>query len=95
MKKSKQHTASKGAQTRTKIKDFPSPKGMRDLMNDEYYFFQGFFEKAQEIAIYYGFKPIETPILEKEDIGYHVDTIINNARTEKATILLISNFLIK
>ncbi|KKQ85527.1 MAG: Histidine-tRNA ligase [Parcubacteria group bacterium GW2011_GWF2_38_8] len=68
MKKSKQHTASKGAQTRTKIKDFPSPKGMRDLMNDEYYFFQGFFEKAQEIAVYYGFKPIETPILEHEEL---------------------------
>ncbi len=37
-------------------------------MNDEYYFFQGFFEKAQEIAVYYGFKPIETPILEHEEL---------------------------
>jgi len=48
--------------------EIASPKGMRDLMNEEYYAFQGFFEKAQEVAIYYGFKPIETPILENEDI---------------------------
>lgn len=45
-----------------------SPKGMRDIMNEEYYLFQGFFEKAQEIAIYYGFKPIETPVLEHEEV---------------------------
>ena len=45
-----------------------SPKGMRDIMNDEYYNFQGFFEKAQEVAVYYGFKPIETPIMEHEEI---------------------------
>ncbi len=44
------------------------PKGMRDLMNDTFYNFQGFFEKAQEVALYYGFKPIDTPILEHEDI---------------------------
>lgn len=43
-----------------------SPKGMRDIRDDDYYKFQGFFEKAQEIAVYYGFKPIETPILEHE-----------------------------
>lgn len=43
-----------------------SPKGMRDIIGDAYYKFQGFFEKAQEVAIYYGFKPIETPILEHE-----------------------------
>ncbi len=51
-----------------KIEDVTSPKGMRDLMNEEYYAFQGFFEKAQEIAVYYGFKPLETPILEHEEI---------------------------
>jgi histidyl-tRNA synthetase len=45
-----------------------SPKGMRDLMNEEYYSFQGFFEKAQEIAVYYGFRPIETPMLENEEL---------------------------
>ena len=53
---------------KTTPKDLASPKGMRDIMNEEYYHFQGFFEKAQEVAVYYGFKPIETPILESEDI---------------------------
>ena len=52
-----------------KIKNnLSSPKGMRDIMNDEYYNFQGFFEKAQEVAVYYGFKPIETPIMEHAEV---------------------------
>lgn len=45
-----------------------SLKGMEDLIGDRYYAFQGLFEKAQEIADYYGFTPIETPILEHEDV---------------------------
>jgi len=53
---------------KNKMVEVSSPKGMRDLMNEEYYSFQGFFEKAQEVAVYYGFKPIETPMLEKEEI---------------------------
>ncbi|MBP6884188.1 MAG: histidine--tRNA ligase [Candidatus Pacebacteria bacterium] len=52
----------------SKLKDLASPKGMRDIMNEEYYGFQGFFEKAQEVAVYYGFKPIDTPIMEHEEI---------------------------
>lgn len=49
-----------------KIQELTSPKGMRDIIDADYYKFQGFFEKAQEVAVYYGFKPIETPILEHE-----------------------------
>lgn len=45
-----------------------SLKGMFDLRGEDYYTYQGLFEKAQEIAVYYGFSPIETPILEKEDV---------------------------
>ncbi len=45
-----------------------SLKGMFDLHGEEYYTYQGLFEKAQEVAVYYGFSPIETPILEKEDV---------------------------
>lgn len=41
-----------------------APKGTRDLYDLTAYHFQGFAEKAAEIATYYGFKPIETPILE-------------------------------
>lgn len=47
---------------------FQSIKGMRDILDDQYYHFQGLFEKAQEIAVYYGFKPIETPIVEQEGV---------------------------
>lgn len=50
-------------------KDSPtSLKGMFDLYDEQYYAFQGLFEKAQEVAVYYGFKPIETPILEREEV---------------------------
>jgi histidyl-tRNA synthetase len=67
-----------------------APKGMRDLMNEEYYAFQGFFEKAQEVAVYYGFKPIETPMLEQEElitggIGHGTDIVdkeIYNLKTK-------------
>lgn len=60
--------------------ELASPKGMRDIIGDDYYRFQGFFEKAQEVAVYYGFKPIETPILEYENtfttaIGAGTDAI--------------------
>ncbi len=43
-------------------------KGMRDLVGEQLFAFQGFFEKAAEIALYYGFKPIETPMLEHEEL---------------------------
>ena len=49
-----------------KTGELAAPKGMRDLIGDEYYLFQGFFEKAQEVAMYYGFKPVETPMLEHD-----------------------------
>lgn len=55
-------------QTKSSAKEIQSPKGMRDIMNEDYYCFQGFFEKAQEIATYYGFKPIETPMMEYERV---------------------------
>lgn len=45
-----------------------APRGMRDLIGDDFYNHQGFFEKAQEIAEYYGFVPIQTPILEHEEV---------------------------
>lgn len=45
-----------------------SPKGMRDIFEPDYFTYQGFFEKASEIAMYYGFKPIELPILEPEEL---------------------------
>ncbi|OHA59905.1 MAG: histidine--tRNA ligase [Candidatus Vogelbacteria bacterium RIFOXYD1_FULL_46_19] len=48
--------------------ELQTPKGTRDLIGDNLLHYQGFFEKAAEIALYYGFTPIETPILEKESL---------------------------
>ena len=45
-----------------------APRGMRDIMGDDYYNYQGFFEKAQEVAEYYGFSPIQTPVVEHEEV---------------------------
>lgn len=53
-------------QKKKKVQELASPKGMRDIIGADYYKFQGFFEKAQEVAVCYGFTPIETPILEHE-----------------------------
>lgn len=65
-----------------------SIKGMRDILDDKYYNFQGFFEKAQEVAVYYGFKPIETPMVEHEavftsSIGIGTDIIDKEMYTLK------------
>ena len=59
----KKHKEKKAA-----LENISVPRGMRDIIGDEYYVFQGFFEKAQEVAVYYGFKPVETPMLEHEEI---------------------------
>lgn len=61
-------TPAKKVKAQKKTGEISAPKGMRDIIGDDYYLFQGFFEKAQEVAIYYGFKPIETPMLEHEYI---------------------------
>ena len=45
-----------------------APKGMRDIHGDLFYDMQGFYEKAQEIAVYYGFSGIETPVLEHSEV---------------------------
>ena len=45
-----------------------SVKGMKDIRDEEFFAYQGFFEKASEVALYYGFKPIQTPIIEREEI---------------------------
>lgn len=58
----------KKEKTNEKSAPYGAPKGMRDITGDEYYKYQGLFEKAQEVAIYYGFKPIELPMLEKEEV---------------------------
>lgn len=44
--------------------ELQSPKGMQDITNEKYYQWQGLFEKAQEVAVYYGFDPIKVPHME-------------------------------
>jgi len=62
-------------------KDFlTSIKGVCDIEEPKYFAYQGLFEKASEIALYYGFRPIELPTLEKEilyetSIGTGTDTV--------------------
>ncbi len=53
---------------KTKEAELLSVKGMRDIIGKDVFLYQGFMEKASEIALYYGFQPIETPILEKTDL---------------------------
>ncbi len=48
--------------------DLQPPKGTRDLLGDDWLIYQGLMEKAAEIALYYGFQPIQTPLLESEDL---------------------------
>jgi len=72
----------------SKKESLQTPKGMRDILGNEYYRFQGFFEKAQEIAVYYGFRPIKTPTLEKEDlfargVGEYTDIVEKEMYTLK------------
>ncbi len=45
-----------------------APRGMRDIEGVDYYNYQGFYEKAQEVAEYYGFTPIQTPVVEHEEV---------------------------
>jgi len=45
-----------------------APKGMHDILADEYIFYQSVFEKAEKVASYYGFQPIQTTILEKTEL---------------------------
>jgi histidyl-tRNA synthetase len=71
-----------------KVQELASPKGMRDIIGADYYKFQGFFEKAQEVAVCYGFSPIETPILEHEEtftsaVGVGTDIIDKEMYTLK------------
>lgn len=45
-----------------------APKGMHDILPENYIFYQAIFDKAEEIATHYGFQFIQTPHLEKTDL---------------------------
>lgn len=41
---------------------------MADILPEDYIFYQNIYDKAEEIASYYGFQPIKTPLLEKAEL---------------------------
>lgn len=47
---------------------YQSPKGMRDILANDLKYFEKIFDVASDIAQYYGFKRIETPILEQAEL---------------------------
>lgn len=59
--------------------DTQSPIGTRDILADKYILYQNILDKLEEIASYYGFKPIQTPVLENPSLlsvsmGSTIDT---------------------
>jgi len=42
------------------------PHGMTDIIDQSFFEYQGFYEKAASIALYYGFRPIQLPAVENE-----------------------------
>ena len=47
---------------------FQSPKGMRDIFGKDQEYFDKIYEVAKKISTFYGFKRIETPILEDTEL---------------------------
>jgi histidyl-tRNA synthetase len=45
-----------------------TPKGTKDILPEEYYFYEDFLNKAEDVAKYYGFLPVQTPHLEKIEL---------------------------
>src|SRR3989344_331084 len=45
-----------------------TPKGTKDILCGDFELYKEVIEKAESIAAYYGFKPIATPHIEKEDL---------------------------
>jgi len=70
MKKSPKKTAineDAGAKGK-RVKTFSRLRGMRDVLFDEYKYWDVVYKKASDLARVYGFKRIETPILEKLEL---------------------------
>ena len=45
-----------------------APKGMKDIFGEDYYFRKEIFNRAEDLAGYYGFLPISLPHIEKEEL---------------------------
>ncbi|HEY4510700.1 MAG TPA: histidine--tRNA ligase, partial [Candidatus Paceibacterota bacterium] len=51
-----------------KNQDLQTPKGMHDILPADYPFYEHVYTKCDEVTQYYGFQPIETPLLEKIEL---------------------------
>lgn len=47
---------------------FQKPRGMRDVIGEDFYTYLGFFEKGSDISLYYGFNPIDIPTVEEKEV---------------------------
>ena len=59
---------------------FQSPRGMHDILPNDWRVLSKFYDKASEILEFYGYSRIETPILEEKDlfvrtVGEHTDMV--------------------
>ena len=45
-----------------------APRGTRDILADDFEYFSHIYERAEDVASFYGFKPIQTPHFEREEI---------------------------
>lgn len=71
-----------------KTNTFQSPKGMNDALPNVQKYWEKFFKIGKEMAIFYGFEGIETPILEfadlfKKGIGLNTDVVEHEMYTLK------------
>ena len=72
----------------SKTKTFQAPKGMNDILPNVQKYWEKFFRISKELALYYGFEIIETPVLEfadlfKKGIGLNTDIVEHEIYTLK------------
>ncbi|MDO8743079.1 MAG: histidine--tRNA ligase [Candidatus Azambacteria bacterium] len=73
---------------KTKTKSFQAPKGMSDISPGAQKYWEKFFKVGKELALFYSFETIETPILEfadlfKKGIGLNTDVVEHEMYTLK------------
>ena len=71
-----------------KTRTFQAPKGMNDVLPNVQKYWEKFFRISKELALYYGFEIIETPVLEfadlfKKGIGLNTDVVEHEMYTLK------------
>lgn len=73
---------------KAKIKTFQAPKGMHDVLPNVHKYWDKFFKITKELAVFYGFETIETPIVECADLfnkglGLNTDVVEHEMYTLK------------